>query len=89
MNSVWLTVVTSILAATVAFLGWTAQTLYGLNAEVATIKRQQDTNTESIKAIQDHGSPIIQAVMVRLEELQKGQARIEKALDDHMKEKRP
>ena len=53
--------------------------------KIATIHNQQIVNTDAIKEIQQHGSPVIQAIMVRLDSLQAGQARMEKSLDDHMR----
>lgn len=85
INGAILIVLSVVLTASVAFLAWTAQAVYNLNAEMATIRRQQDVNTESIKDINQRGSPVIQAVMVRLDNLQAGQARIENKIDEHMK----
>lgn len=82
-----LIILSTALTITVGFLCWTANTVYTLNAELAVVRTQQIVNTQAIKDIQDKGSPIIQAVMVRLDTLQAGQVRIEKALDEHMNKK--
>ena len=86
LNGAVLIVMSVVLTASVAFLAWTAQAVYNLNAELSSVKRQQDVNTVSIKDINDKGSPLAQVIMVRLEELNKGQSRIEKALDEHMQQ---
>jgi len=85
LNGAALLVMATILSVTVAFLGWTAKTVYELHAEVATIRNQQLVNTEGIKEIQIRGSPVIQAVMVRLDTLQAGQVRIERVLEESQK----
>ena len=82
LNGAALLVLSTILGITVAFLGWTAKTVYELHAEIATINNQQKVNTAAIQEIRDKGSPIIQAVMVRLDTLQASQVRIERSLED-------
>lgn len=74
------------MAGTVTLLGFTARAVYDLNAQVCAMKTQITVNGERITSIELHGSPVIQAIMVRLDALQSGQVRIEKAIDDHMKQ---
>ena len=80
-------VMSGVMAISIGFLAWTAQAVYQLNADIHAMKNQVETNTKNINDIQQHGSPVIQSIMAQLQELQRGQARIEKALDDHMKVK--
>jgi hypothetical protein len=85
VNGAVLLVMSVILTASVAFLAWVAQTVYNMHGELAAVKNQQTINSQAIKDIQDKGSPIIQAVMVRLDNLAAGQSRIERSLEQHMK----
>lgn len=85
VNVVALTIISVLLAGTVALLGFTARAVYDLNAQVCAMKTQIAVNSDRLTAIEQHGSPVIQAIMVRLDTLQSGQTRIEKMIDDHMK----
>jgi hypothetical protein len=82
----YLLVLSVTLAGTVTLLGFTARAVYDLNAQLAMVRERQNMHTEELREIQTRGSPAVQSIMVRLDNLAAGQARIEKALDEHMKE---
>ena len=87
VNGAVLIVLSVVLTASVAFLAWTAQSVYNLNAEMSGMKNQIQVNTTRLTDIEQHGSPIIQGIKVQLEVLTAGQVRIEKKLDDYISRK--
>jgi hypothetical protein len=81
ISSAILLVVAITLAATVTLLSWTAQAVYNLHADISSIQTLQSVNSEAIKEIQNKGSPIIQAVLARLDALTISQLRIERSIE--------
>ena len=88
LNGAVLVVLSTILGVTVAFLGWTAKSVIAMSSEMAALKQQVSITVNDVQSLKDRGSPILQAVMVRLDGIQAGQTRIEKSLEDHMKEQK-
>lgn len=93
INGTALVVISTILTIAVAFLCWTARSVYELHANQAAANQQAATMAADIKDLKDKGSPIVQSLMARLDSLTAGQARmesaqlrIEAALVEHMKE---
>lgn len=83
MQSFVLVVLSAILSATVLFLSMTAQCVYALRAEVSEMKAEAKNNAENIKEIQRNGSPVVQRVSERLDNMDKKLTRIENILDRH------
>ena len=78
-----------VLGMSVMLVCWTAKVQYEQHAEIASLKTRQDIYSLELEKIKSQGSPAIVGINARLDELTRGQARIEKALDEHMKEKHP
>ncbi len=82
-SAVVLVIISVILTASVAFLGWLAQTVYNLHSTVAVIQNQQNVNTLALRDLQEHGSPVVREVLAEIRNLKEGQARIEQSIKDH------
>lgn len=65
---------------------WTANTQYNLHGQQEATKTRVDILTIELEKIKQQGSPAIVGINARLDELTRGQARIEDALKEHMKE---
>lgn len=82
-------VIAVVLAMSVVLTSWTAKTQYELHGQQEATKTRVDILTLELEKIKQQGSPAIVGITARLDELTRGQARIEKALDDHMRKNQP
>jgi hypothetical protein len=76
---------TVVLGMSVLLVCWTAQTVYIMHGDMKAMQARIEMNTGRLDHIEQTGSPAVGNMAVQLGELSRGQARIEKILDETQK----